>query len=70
MSGWADPYFRDWQASGTRVYARVALRFRQVQVQFNPNDGAALNELACAFDGNVAQVSMEFHDRYGFDGIG
>ena len=70
LSGWADPYFRDLQASGTQVYARVALRFRQVQVQFDPNNGTTLDELMCTFNGNMVQASMEFHDQYGLDGVG
>src|ERR1700733_338764 len=50
LSRWTDPYFGYRQACGTREYARVAVPFLRVRVQFDSYDSATCDKFASALN--------------------
>ncbi len=69
--GWCtDPYFRNGQACGSCKYACIAVSLLGARVQFDPNNGAALNEFAGTRGCNMAKSMVQLHDRYGLNSVG
>ena len=67
---WADSDFGYRLASGTHVYACVALGLLRVGVQIDTDNSPTADKLAGAADRDVAQLPVELHDGHGLDGIG
>jgi hypothetical protein len=55
------------QESAVASDPAVTLR---VRIQFNPYHGTTLDEVACAFRCDVAEVSVQLHDRHWLNGVG
>jgi hypothetical protein len=57
-----DSYFDHWQPGGSGIYAGIAVCFLRVWIQFNPDNGTVLDELAGTQWCNVAQTAMQLHE--------